>query len=117
MSYPKLELIRKHIPVLCLRNAKTDRGFNLGESSSLPFAKAIRQALFLQKNLSRFQSLTKREKDVLVMVAQGHCNREIAVLTFTSLHTVNTHRARLNQKLDIHHLSDVYNYAHSFDLV
>ena len=47
-------------------------------------------------------SLTVREREVLVEVAQGRSNREIASRPGISIHTVNTHRIHLMEKLGVH---------------
>ncbi|HUC82067.1 MAG TPA: response regulator transcription factor, partial [Flavisolibacter sp.] len=43
--------------------------------------------------------LTKREKEILKLVAEGMSNQEIADQLFISLRTVETHRLNLSQKL------------------
>lgn len=43
--------------------------------------------------------LTKREKEVLKLIAEEHTNQEIADKLFLSLRTIETHRANLSQKL------------------
>ena len=45
--------------------------------------------------------LTKREKEILQLVAEGLSNQEIADKLFISLRTVETHRLNLNQKLNV----------------
>ena len=45
--------------------------------------------------------LTARERQVLVGIAQGHTNREIAVQLGISHRTVETHRESLMRKLDV----------------
>ena len=45
--------------------------------------------------------LTKREKEILQLVAEGMSNQQIADKLFISLRTVETHRLNLNQKLDV----------------
>jgi DNA-binding NarL/FixJ family response regulator len=44
-------------------------------------------------------SLTAREREVLVLLAAGHSNREIASSLFVSLPTVKTHLAHIYAKL------------------
>ena len=44
--------------------------------------------------------LTKREKEILKLIAEEHSNQEIADKLFLSLRTVETHRFNLTQKLD-----------------
>ena len=46
--------------------------------------------------------LTAREREVLVEVVQGRSNREIASRLDISIHTVNTHRIHLMEKLGVH---------------
>jgi DNA-binding NarL/FixJ family response regulator len=45
--------------------------------------------------------LTKREKEILKLIADGLSSQEIADSLFISLRTVETHRLNLNQKLDV----------------
>jgi DNA-binding NarL/FixJ family response regulator len=45
--------------------------------------------------------LTKREKEILKLIADGMSSQEIAETLFISLRTVETHRLNLNQKLDV----------------
>ena len=45
--------------------------------------------------------LTKREKEILKLIANGNSNQEIADKLFISLRTVETHRFNLTQKLDV----------------
>jgi two-component system, NarL family, response regulator LiaR len=45
--------------------------------------------------------LSKRELEVLSLLAQGHSNREIAARLFVSLSTVKTHIQNLFEKLDV----------------
>jgi DNA-binding NarL/FixJ family response regulator len=44
-------------------------------------------------------ALTEREREVLVLLAEGHSNREIASSLFVSLPTVKTHLAHIYAKL------------------
>ena len=46
--------------------------------------------------------LTDRELEVLSLMAKGQSNKEIAARLNLSLHTVETHRARIMEKLDVH---------------
>jgi DNA-binding NarL/FixJ family response regulator len=46
--------------------------------------------------------LTRREIEVLRLIAQGMTNRQIGETLFISVRTVNTHRTNLMQKLDLH---------------
>lgn len=56
-------------------------------------------------------SLTKRETEVLGLIASGLTNREISVQLFISIKTVETHRSKIMQKLDLHRTADLVRYA------
>ncbi len=45
--------------------------------------------------------LSKRELEILSLLAEGHSNREIAAKLFVSLSTVKTHLQNLFEKLDV----------------
>ena len=49
-----------------------------------------------------FDTLTDRERHVYQMLAEGNCNKDIANRLNLSLHTVETHRWRIMEKLDLH---------------
>jgi len=46
--------------------------------------------------------LTEREREVLTAILRGSSNREIAEALSISVHTVNTHRVHLMEKLQVH---------------
>jgi DNA-binding NarL/FixJ family response regulator len=50
----------------------------------------------------RFETLSEREREVFQLVAEGLSNKEVAEMLHISPATVETHRARLMEKLDIH---------------
>ncbi|MBV4487365.1 LuxR C-terminal-related transcriptional regulator [Pseudomonas sp. SWRI153] len=45
--------------------------------------------------------LSRREREVLTLIAQGASNQQVAEKLFISLHTVKTHARRINGKLDV----------------
>jgi two-component system response regulator NreC len=55
--------------------------------------------------------LTDREKEVLQMLAEGRSNKEVATLLDLGLSTVETHRANLMQKLNLHNTAEIVLYA------
>jgi DNA-binding CsgD family transcriptional regulator len=55
--------------------------------------------------------LSKREAEILKLIASGLTNREIAGQLFISGKTVATHRARIMNKLDVHKTSALVRYA------
>lgn len=57
------------------------------------------------------QTLSTREKEIVVCVVKGMTNREIADRLFLSAHTVITHRRNIARKLQIHSASGLTVYA------
>ena len=55
--------------------------------------------------------LTPREVEVLESIARGHTNPEIAEQLGISVRTVETHRANIQQKLDLSTRAELTNYA------
>jgi DNA-binding NarL/FixJ family response regulator len=58
-----------------------------------------------------FHLLTDREKEVLQLLAEGRTNKEVATLLNLGLSTVETHRANLMQKLNLHNTAEIVLYA------
>lgn len=55
--------------------------------------------------------LTEREMEILRLIASGLTNKKIADKLSISVKTVETHRARILQKLDVHTTADLVQYA------
>lgn len=58
-----------------------------------------------------FQSLTSRQREVLQLIAEGTSTKAIADRLQLSVKTVETHRARLMERLDIHDVAGLVRYA------
>ena len=61
--------------------------------------------------LDAYETLTRREREVLHLVAEGHTNPEIAGLLSISPRTVEDHRSRLMRKLKLDSQIDLVRYA------
>ena len=55
--------------------------------------------------------LSLREREILQLVAEGKCTKEIAAILNVSGKTVETHRANLSRKLQLRSVSDLVRYA------
>lgn len=55
--------------------------------------------------------LTEREREVLQLLAEGRTNKEAAALLDLSVHTVETHRTNLMQKLGLHNTAELVLFA------
>jgi DNA-binding NarL/FixJ family response regulator len=61
--------------------------------------------------------LSSREREVLILLAQGYTHRQIAAQIYLSVKSVETYRARIAQKLELHSRADLIRYAHASGLL
>jgi DNA-binding NarL/FixJ family response regulator len=55
--------------------------------------------------------LTSREREVLQMIAEGKTNKDIATVLNLSVYTVDAHRGRIMEKLNVHSVTDLVRFA------
>jgi len=84
--------------------------FNAKTGKTLPFGFDNEQ-----KNGEAF--LSKREQEVLSLVREGLPSKEIAERLFISIHTVNTHRQRILEKLNVSNSYEAIQYASGLGLL
>jgi DNA-binding NarL/FixJ family response regulator len=58
-----------------------------------------------------FAQLTSREREVLVLIAEGQSNKEIANKLGIGVRTIETHRERIMRRLDIHSVAGLTKFA------
>jgi two-component system response regulator NreC len=113
-----------------LRNGAA--GYVLKDSSADDLVRAVREVVagrrylsaplseraievYMQKaretSLDPYEKLTNREREVLHLAAEGHSSTEIAERLSISARTVETHRANMMRKLDLHSQTDLIRYA------
>jgi len=61
--------------------------------------------------------LTKREKGIISLTAQGKSSSEIAEELFLSPHTINTHRRNIYKKLGVSNIKELIKFAYSNGLI
>jgi len=59
-----------------------------------------------------YASLTNREREILAMISAGLISKEIADKLYISVNTVNTHRQRIIEKLNVSNTYEAIRYAH-----
>ncbi|WP_321475163.1 response regulator transcription factor [uncultured Paludibaculum sp.] len=102
-------------------NAEEDlvRAIRIVASGKPFFSPAIAQALLedymrnlQQRNLQdSYSLLTDREREILQLLAEGRSNKDVANLLDLSVYTVETHRTRIMQKLNLHNTAELVLYA------
>lgn len=63
------------------------------------------------KPRSERAQLSKREREVLQLIAEGKSTKEIAAVLYVSVKTVETHRKQIMDKLDIYSIAELTKYA------
>lgn len=84
---------------------------------AIKIEKVFDEHTFMKKNFERFAQLTKREKQILSLIAVGKSTKEIAEYLFISKLTVNTHRQNIIKKLDTSRIAELIRFAETFDLL
>ena len=76
----------------------------------------IQEMNFLLDNSDKFNTLTKREVEVLELIAAGSTNPDVAEKLTISRRTVEQHRKNINKKLGFKNYNDLYRFVRAFDL-
>lgn len=71
---------------------------------------------FFKENFNKVCLLTKRENDIIRLLAAGLDSMEIAAAANISVHTVYTHRKSINNKLSIKNFATLLKFADVFDM-
>jgi DNA-binding NarL/FixJ family response regulator len=61
--------------------------------------------------VDRYDSLSEREREVFQLVAEGQSTKQIAELLSVSAATIETHRAHILEKLDVHNTAELVLFA------
>lgn len=80
------------------------------------FSPQIQELMFedyqrVQEGYHIFEQLTRREREVLNLIVQGRMNKEIANDLFISIRTVESHRARIMEKLRCRNFAELMQFA------
>jgi DNA-binding NarL/FixJ family response regulator len=65
----------------------------------------------LERGSAPIKQLTPRQREVLQLIVEGHSTRKIAQQLRISVKTVETHRAKIMGRLDIHNVASLVHYA------
>jgi DNA-binding NarL/FixJ family response regulator len=104
------------------------RGYLLKDSGELDLLEAVRavsrggeyispalqvalNSSWKQGGTTPLDQLTSREREVLQLIAEGKTNKEVAVLLNISAFTVDAHRGRIMEKLNVHNVNELVRFA------
>jgi two-component system response regulator NreC len=88
--------------------------FNGGEYYPVSISEIVAKSYINKmknKSISLVELLTEREKEIMHLVVDGLSNNEIADKLFISVRTVETHKSRILQKLDLKSTVDLVKFA------
>jgi DNA-binding NarL/FixJ family response regulator len=61
--------------------------------------------------------LSERENEIIILIAEGLTNEQIAEQLFLSKHTINTHRKNIMSKLGVKNTAGIVMYAVKMNLI
>ncbi len=102
------------IPLLSISYVIPITGKHFFESK---IQRAFDENKFLKKNQHLFTSLTKREKEILVLMAKSISSEEIAVSHNIAKSTVDTHRRNIRKKIGVERPYEIVRFAQAFNLI
>ena len=96
--------------IRAIRTVNEGKSFLSPAISKLLLADYVRQVQ--EKSVEdSYELLTTREREVLQLLAEGKSNKDVAGILNLSLHTVETHRGNILQKLNLHGTPELILYA------
>jgi DNA-binding NarL/FixJ family response regulator len=123
-SPPAIVVLSMHISTEHVRQAQEQgiSAYVVKGTGVSDLASAIRRAVRGEKTFPEIRAegaptLTDRERQVLIEIAQGASNRQVAERLGISVHTVNTHRVHLMEKLKAHDVATLTRLAVTLGLV
>lgn len=105
-----------------LKNASKDElleAIHAVHDGNIYFSGEVGQALKTYQRSSRpeLPVLSRREKEILALIAEGYTNPQIAEKLFVSPFTVDTHRRNLLTKLDVKNTATLIRFAVEHQLI
>jgi len=91
-----------------LDNLATHRPFYTSSVSDIMFDEGRSGAMAPARTKSR---ITSRENEIIQLLAEGKTSKDIAVFLNISVKTVETHRANIMRKLELHTVTELVRYA------
>lgn len=96
--------------IQAVRAVRAGKSFFSPEVSRMLLEDYVRQ--MEQKGVEdSYDLLTAREREILQLVAEGRASKDVAAHLNLSLHTVETHRTKILQKLNLHSVPELILYA------
>ena len=91
--------------------SKYDEAISIFDDMETLSGKITRLQNIVEEEEEGQESLSQREKEIVICVVKGITNKEIAEKLYLSIHTVITHRRNISRKLQIHSAAGLTIYA------
>ena len=91
--------------------SKFDEAISIFDDMETLSGKITRLQNIVEEEEEGQESLSQREKEIVICVVKGMTNKEIAEKLYLSIHTVITHRRNISRKLQIHSAAGLTIYA------
>ena len=91
--------------------SKYDEAISIFDDMETLSGKITRLQNIVEEEEEGQESLSQREKEIVICVVKGMTNKEIAEKLYLSIHTVITHRRNISRKLQIHSAAGLTIYA------
>ena len=119
------QLIRKGANGYLLKNMEKEElisAINQVLSGKIYLSKAANEKIVQQLtaydlSATHIPVLTRREREILTLLDNGLTSQEIATTLFLSIHTVDTHRKNMLQKLNVHNTQSLLKAAKGMGLL
>ncbi len=76
-----------------------------------PLVQDALSSSFKMTGMTPLDQLTSREREVLQLIAEGKTNKEVATSLNISVFTVDAHRGRIMEKLNVHNVNELVRFA------
>jgi two-component system response regulator NreC len=76
-----------------------------------PLVQAALNTSYKLQGSTPLDQLTSREREVLQLIAEGKTNKEVAASLNISVFTVDAHRGRIMEKLNVHNVNELVRFA------
>lgn len=119
------QLIRKGANGYLLKNMEREElieAINKVMDGSVYLSKAANEKIIQQLQglglpQNGIPALTRREKEILQLLCEGHTSQEIADKLFLSYYTVDTHRKNMLQKFNVHNTQSLMNVVRELGII
>lgn len=112
-------VVKKTAPVELIRAIRAVHSDDvyLSPSVSKKIVASYLQQASPERTDDPFKKLTDREREIMQLVAEGHSNKKIASDLSISIKTVESHRSKIMEKLNLHGTADLTRYAISRGII